>query len=45
MPLLRSMLVTMGRDIEMSESSFIGAGARRLTTFGATDFDFSSTAI
>lgn len=41
-PFVRSMFATIGRDIEISEPSLLGAGARRLITFG-TGFDPSFT--
>lgn len=44
-PLLLSILVTTGREIDISGPSLIGAGARRLITLGAPPFAFSGTAI
>lgn len=42
-PLLLSIRVMTGREMEMSGPSLIGAGARRLITFGTTPLGFSET--
>lgn len=42
-PLLWSTLVAIGRDMDISGPSLIGAGARRLITFGTPGLDFSRT--
>lgn len=39
--MLWSTLVTIGRDIEISGPSLIGAGARRFTTFATPGLDLS----